>query len=110
MGYRKSASKKYHPLFKNKHYYPWNLSSKELRTQLALGSLDICDVSHACYRKINTSSKILNVLADSEHSGIRYLVSIHPNTSRSTRLRMRRRDALASSKSKRDRRKKFQWV
>ena len=110
MGYRKSASKKRHPLFKNRHHRPYGMSSKELRIQLALGSIDIYDVSHVCYYKCNTSSKILNVLADSEDFNIRYLVSIHPNTSRSTRLRMRRRKALASPKSKRDRRKKFQWA
>lgn len=109
MGYRQSASKRWHPLFKNECYRPYGLSSQELRIQLALGSIDLYEVSHACMRKSNTSSKILNVLADSKEPGIRYLVSIHPNTSRSTRLRMRRQDALESPNSKRDRRKGFRW-
>ena len=110
MGYRQTASKIRHPLFKNSHYQPHSLSVLELQVQLALGSIDIdWEVAFACQRKCNTSSKILNVLADSKDSGIRYLVCHHPNTSRSTRLRMRKQDALASSNSKRDRRKKFQW-
>ena len=110
MGYRQTASKIKHPLFKHLHHRPHSLSAPELRIQLALGSIDIdWEVAFACQRKCNTSSKILNVLADSENPGIKYLISIHPNTSRSTRLRMRKQDALASPNSKRDRRKKFQW-
>lgn len=110
MGYRCTASKIKHPLFKNECHRPYGLSAPELKMQLALGSIEIDWVIASCVqRKCNTSSKILNVLADSKEPGIRYMVSIHPNTSRSTRLRMRRRDALESPNSKRDRRKRFRW-
>ena len=110
MGYRQTASKKYHPLFKNECYRPYGLSSQELKIQLALGSIDIdWEIAFCVQRKCNTSSKILNVLADCKEPGIRWLAARHPNTSRSTRLRMRRQDALASPNSKRDRRKKFRW-
>lgn len=110
MGYRRSVSKIKHPLFKNECYRPYGLSARELRMQLALGSINIdWEIAGCVQRKCNTSSKILNVLADCKKSGIRYLVSIHPNTSRSTRLRMRRRNALASLNSKRNRRRRFRW-
>jgi len=109
MGYRQTTSRIKHPLFKNECYRPYGLSAPELKVQLALGSIEIDWVIASCVqRKCNTSSKILNVLADSKEPG-RWLVYRHPNTSRSTRLRMRRRDALASPNSKRDRRKKFKW-
>ncbi|KKL95418.1 hypothetical protein LCGC14_1854760 [marine sediment metagenome] len=121
MGYRHTASKVKHPLFnKNSHYRPYDLSSKELRIQMALGSLDLNDwtISFCVQRKYNTSSKVLNVFADCEDPSIRWLVSHHPNTSRSTRLRLRKLEvaidgsagvAGSRAKSKRNRRKKFRW-
>jgi hypothetical protein len=110
MGYRHTVSKIKHPLFRNECHRPYGLSALELKTQLALGSTELDWAIASCVqRKCNTSSKILNVLADRKEPGIRWLVARHPNTSRSTRLRMRRRDVLASPDSKRDRRKKFRW-